>query len=248
MSFGTFLPQNEAFVTAQGENYAKNSDAVLYNGPFTLAKWDGTGLSWQLLKNDQYWDKDTVKLTEINYDVVKETATAVNLYTNGEKDRAGLTGEYAMQYAADPELSKESEKAVFYFKYNQERNGAKTPLANVNIREAITKAFNKEDLASVVLANGSTAAYSFIPKDFAFDEDGNDFRDVNGDMAVFNADEAKAAWEKGLGELGVTELKIEILGGDSEISKKMDEYLKAQLEGNLPGLTITLKEVPLMYV
>ncbi len=44
MSFGTFLPQNEAFVTAQGENYAKNSESLLYNGPFTLAKWDGTGL------------------------------------------------------------------------------------------------------------------------------------------------------------------------------------------------------------
>jgi oligopeptide transport system substrate-binding protein len=244
MSFGTFLPQKEEFVTAQGENYAKNSESLLYNGPFTLANWDGTGLSWQLLKNEQYWDKETVKLTEINYDVVKETATAVNLYTNGEKDRAGLSGEYAMQYAADPELLTELETSVFYFKYNQERGGEKTPLANVNIREAISKAFNKEDLASVVLANGSTAAYSFIPKDFVFDEDGNDFRDANGDMAVFNVEEAKAAWEKGLSELGVTELSLEILGGDTELSKKMDEYFKSQLETNLPGLTITLKEVP----
>lgn len=244
MSFGTFLPQKEEFVTSQGENYAKNSESLLYNGPFTLANWDGTGLSWQLLKNEQYWDKDTVKLTEINYDVVKEPATAVNLYTNGEKDRAGLSGEYAMQYAADPELLKESETSVFYFKYNQERNGEKTPLANVNIREAITKAFNKEDLASVVLANGSVPANYLVPKDFTFDEDGNDFRDVNGDMATFNVEEAKAAWEKGLAELGVKELSIEILGGDTELSKKMDEYFKSQLETNLPGLTVTLKEVP----
>lgn len=244
MSFGTFLPQKEEFVTAQGENYAKNSESILYNGPFTLANWDGTGLSWQLLKNEQYWDKDTVKLTEINYDVVKEPATAVNLYTNGEKDRAGLSGEYAMQYAADPELLKESETSVFYFKYNQERNGEKTPLANVNIREAITKAFNKEDLATVVLANGSVPANYLVPKDFTFDEDGNDFRDVNGDMSTFNVEEAQAAWEKGLAELGVKELSIEILGGDTELSKKMDEYFKSQLETNLPGLTVTLKEVP----
>lgn len=244
MSFGTFLPQNEEFVTTQGENYAKNSEALLYNGPFTLAKWDGTGLSWQLLKNEEYWDKETVKLTEINYDVVKETATAVNLYTNGEKDRVTLSGEYAMQYAADPDLLLEGEATTFYFKYNHERNGETTPLANVNIREAISKAFNKEDLANVVLANGSAAAYSFVPSDFAFDEDGNDFRDVNGDMAVFNTDEAQAAWQKGLDELGVTELSLEILGGDTELSKKMDEYFKSQLETNLPGLTITLSEVP----
>ncbi|GGA18064.1 MULTISPECIES: peptide ABC transporter substrate-binding protein [Psychrobacillus] len=244
MSFGTFLPQKEEFVTAQGENYAKNSEALLYNGPFTLANWDGTGLSWQLLKNEEYWDKDTVKLTEINYDVVKEPGTAVNLYTEGQKDRAGLTGEFAMQYAADPELINESETSVFYFKYNQERLGEKTPLANVNIREAMSKGFNKQDLVDVVLANGSVPANYLVPKDFTFDEDANDFRDVNGDMAEFNAEEAKAAFDKGLSELGVSELEIELLNGDTESAKKMGEYLKNQLETNLPGLTVKLKEVP----
>lgn len=244
MSFGTFLPQSEAFVTSQGENYAKNSEALLYNGPFTLAKWDGTGLSWQLLKNEEYWDKETVKLTEINYDVVKEPGTAVNLYTEGQKDRAGLTGDFAMQYGADPDLIHESETSVFYFKYNQERLGEKTPLANVNIREAITKAFDKQDLVDVVLANGSVPANYLVPKDFTFDENGTDFRDVNGDMAVFNVEEAKAAFEKGLSELGVSELTLEILNGDTESAKKTGEYLKNQLETNLPGLTVQLKEVP----
>ncbi|SER63220.1 peptide ABC transporter substrate-binding protein [Psychrobacillus sp. OK032] len=244
MSFGTFLPQKEEFVTAQGANYAKNSEAVLYNGPFTLANWDGTGLSWQLLKNEEYWDKDTVKLTEINYDVVKEPGTGVNLYSEGQKDKAPLTGEFAMQYAADPDLIHESETSVFYFKYNQERLGEKTPLANVNIREAISKAFNKQDLVDVVLANGSVPANYLIPKDFTFDTDGNDFRDVNGDMAEFNADEAKAAFEKGLSDLGVSELQIELLNGDTESAKKTGEYLKNQLETNLPGLTVKLKEVP----
>lgn len=244
MSFGTFLPQNEAFVTEKGADYATNSDNLISNGPFVLKAWDGTGLSWQLVKNDQYWDAEAVKLTEINYDVVKETATAVNLYTTGEKDRTGLSGEYAMQYAADPELVTELETTLFYFKYNQERNGKATPLANVNIREAITKAFNKQDLVDVVLANGSVPANYLVPKEFAFNEAGEDFREINGDMSEFNAEEAKAAWEKGLSELGVTEVTLEILGGDSDLSKKMDEYFKSQLEGNLEGLKITLKEVP----
>ena len=42
-------------------------------------------VNWKFVKNEQYWDEDTVKLTEINYDVVKETATAVNLYTKVKK-------------------------------------------------------------------------------------------------------------------------------------------------------------------
>ncbi|WP_075617309.1 peptide ABC transporter substrate-binding protein [Paenisporosarcina indica] len=244
MSFGTYLPLNEAFVTAQGDAYATNSETVLSNGPFKLEAWDGTGLSWKLVKNDQYWDAATVKLTEINYDVVKETATIVNLYTTGKKDRAGLSGDLAMQYADDPDLVRELDTAVFYFKFNQERNGEKTPLANVNIREAIAKGFNKQDLVDVVLNNGSVVANYLVPAEFTFTENGEDFRAVNGDMAVHNVEEAQAAWKKGLEELGKTELSLEILGGDSDLAKKMDEYFKDQLETNLEGLTITLKEVP----
>lgn len=37
-----FFPQNEAYVTEQGEAYASDSDHVLYNGPFVLDEWDGT--------------------------------------------------------------------------------------------------------------------------------------------------------------------------------------------------------------
>ena len=37
------------------------------------------------LKTEEYWDKETVKLTEINYDVVKETPTTVNLYLTVKK-------------------------------------------------------------------------------------------------------------------------------------------------------------------
>ncbi|AYC29010.1 peptide ABC transporter substrate-binding protein [Paenisporosarcina cavernae] len=244
MSFGTFYPQNEAFVTEQGENYATNSDTVISNGPFLLTEWDGTGLSWVYKKNDSYWDAESVKLTQINWDVVKENSTAVNLYTTGEKDRTGLSGEYAMQYANDPDLIKIPDTSVFYLKFNQERNGKPNALANVNIREAVAKSFNKQDLTDVVLANGSVPANYLVPVDFAFDADAVDFREVNGDMAEFNAEEAKAAWEKGLAELGVEEVTLELLGGDSDLSKKMDEYMKSQMETNLPGLTVTLKEVP----
>ncbi|ETP69485.1 peptide ABC transporter substrate-binding protein [Planococcus glaciei] len=244
MAFGTFLPQKEAFVTEKGDAYASNSENLLYNGPFTLTNWDGTGLTWTMEKNPEYWDAETVKLDKINVDVVKESGTGVNLYTSGEKDRAGLSGEYAMQYADDPEVVRELEPTVFYLKFNQERNGKETPLANVNIRKAISMAYNKQDLVDVVLANGSLPADFLVPTEFTFDESKKDFREVNGKMNEFNAEEAKKLWETGLKELGVTEVTLEMLGGDSELAKKMDEYMKSQLEGNLEGLTINLKAVP----
>src|SRR5690606_4638443 len=75
MAFGTFYPQNEAFVTEKGDDYASNSDNLLYNGPFMLTNWDGTGLTWTMQKNPEYWDAETFQLETINVDVVKETST-----------------------------------------------------------------------------------------------------------------------------------------------------------------------------
>lgn len=244
MSFGTFYPQKEAFVTEKGDAYATNSDNLLYNGPFTLTDWDGTGGSWVYKKNDEYWDAENVKLTQINVNVVQDSATAVKLYKDGKLDRAGVSGDLAMQYSTDPEAVTQAETSVFYFKFNQEKGGEKTPLANENIRKAIAKSFQKEDLADVVLANGSIPANFLVPKDFAFDEDEKDFRELSGDHLEYNVEEAQEAWKAGLKELGVDSLELEILGGDTELSKKMDEYFKSQLETNLEGLTIKLKEVP----
>ena len=244
MSFGTFYPLNEEFVTEQGADYASNSDTMIYNGPFVFTEWDGTGNSWKYLKNENYWDADTVKLDEIIVDVVKETSTAVQLYEKGQIDRVGLSAEYAMQYADDPNLIEELDTAVFYFKMNQERNGEATPLANAEIRKAIAKAFNKEELADAVLANGSIAANFLVPEEFTFDPDGKDFRDYSDEYSVYNVEEAQEHWKKGLEELGTDEVTIEILGGDSENAKKQQEWFKSELEKNLEGLTIKLKEVP----
>lgn len=244
MSFGTFLPQKEDFVAEKGGAYASNSDNLLFNGPFILTNWDGTGLTWSMEKNPEYWDAETVKLQTINVDVVKDAGTGLNLYNSGEKDRTGLTGEFAMQYADDPEVIRILEPSIFYMKFNQERNGQPTVLANENIRRAISLAFNKQDLVDVVLANGSLPANYLVPTEFTFDENKEDFRKVNGNMNEYNAEEAKKLWAQGMEEEGLTEVTIEYLGDDTETAKKMNEYLKAQLEENLEGLTISIKTVP----
>ncbi len=243
MSFGTFYPLNEEFVTAQGDKYATNSDTMIYNGPFSLADWDGTG-NWKYVKNDKYWDADTVKLDEIIVDVVKETSTGVQLYEQGKKDRVLLSAEYAMQYADHADIVNELETAVFYFKMNQVRDGKPTPLANIDIRKAIARGFNKEELADAVLANGSIAANSLVPIEFTYDEDGKDYRDYSKEFAVYNVEEAQEFWKKGLEALGTDKVTLEILGGDTENAKKQQEWFKSELERNLPGLTINLKEVP----
>ena len=75
---------------------------------------------WKLKKNDQYWDKKTVKLDEINYSVVKEVATRVNLFDTGAIDFALLSGEFVDKYRNNKEeFGAYSETSTFYLRLNQ---------------------------------------------------------------------------------------------------------------------------------
>lgn len=245
LSLAMYYPQNEKFVTEQGEKYASNSDALVYNGPFKLAAWDGTGLSWEYDKNDTYWDKDTVKLDKINVDVVKETSTALNLYDDGQIDRMVLTGEYVQTRQDDPDLKKFPTSSVFFLKFNQERNGKATPLANENIRKALSMAFDKQAYADTVLQNGSVPANGLVPAGLAKDpKNDKDFRKENGDLSKYDAKKAQEFWKKGLKELGVDKLDLEFLSDDTENAKRSSEFMQGQLEENLEGLKITLRNVP----
>src|SRR5699024_6320148 len=61
MAFGTYLLLNKDFVEEQGDDYAQTSDNLLYNGPFKLEDWESTSDSWNVVKNMDFWDADTVE-------------------------------------------------------------------------------------------------------------------------------------------------------------------------------------------
>ena len=237
--FGTFMPQNQKFVEAQGEKFGLEADTTLYNGPFTLSEWKHEE-SFTLSKNDQYWDKDTVKLEKINFKIVKDTNTALNLYNTGKTDRVGLSAENVDNYKDDPAFGTEKEASVFFMRFNQKNEALK----NVNIRKAIDMAYDKKAFVDTILNNGSVPAYYLVPSDFTKGPDGKDFRDANGDMNVTNKEEAKTLWEKGLKEIGKSEVTLELLNYDGDVAKKTGEFMKDQLETALPGLTVTLKQQP----
>ncbi|MEH7115020.1 ABC transporter substrate-binding protein [Neobacillus niacini] len=240
-TFGTFLPLNQKFVEEKAATFATSADTLLSNGPYKFSNWTSTANEWELVKNETYWDAKTVKLEKMHYVVVKDPQTAVDLYEKGTVDRAGLSSDLVDQYSTHDDYTVEPDTSVFYMKLNQTKNPA---LKNVNVRKAISRAFDKQALVDEILNNGSIVANGLVPKDFVSTPDGKDFRDVSGDLVKYDVAEAKKFWEKALTELGTKEVSIEVLGGDSEVSKMMNQYLANQLSTNLPGLKVTLKEVP----
>lgn len=238
-AFPTFFPQNEEFVTEQGENYAQEVDNLIYNGPFVLSKWQHEQ-GWTYTKNPDYWDADTVKLETIDVKVMRDNAAVTRLYTTGEVDRALLTAEYVDQYKDHEDYGTIQEPTVFFIRLNQGNEF----IANENIRKAIANGFDKEGITNVILNNGSVPANYFMPEGFVTGPNGEDFREGQPEYHTEGIEAARAYFEKGLEELGRDSISIELLNYDSENSKIIGEYLKNQLETNLGNITVTIKPQP----
>ncbi|MBE3569385.1 MAG: peptide ABC transporter substrate-binding protein [Bacillales bacterium] len=239
LTFGTFLPQDEKYVKEQGKNYGLEADTTVYNGPFVLSSWKHDD-KWQMKKNPNYWDKDSVKLKEVNVKIVKDTQTAVNLYESKAIDRVSLDSEFVDKYKNDKDLKYEKEPTVFFLRFNEQN----PVLKNVDARKAISMAFDKKQFTNVILNNGSIPADYFVPSEFVKGPNGKYFRDENGNLTTYNVKEAKKHWEKAKKALGKDKITLELLNYDDDLSRKAGEYLKEQLEKNLKGLTVNIKQQP----
>jgi oligopeptide transport system substrate-binding protein len=239
LSFPTFFPQHQKFVEAQGDKYGTEFDKVLYNGPFKLISWEHE-VGWSYEKNATYWDKDTVKLKKINVKVVKDNNIAVSLYETGAIDRTGVLAKQVPKFKDRSDFGKAKDTSVYFLRLNQKNE----VLKNIDARKAINMAYNKAELCDVLLNNGSVPANFLVPSEFLFDKNGKDFRDANGDMNVYNVVKAKEHWTVAKSALGKDAISLKFLNIDSESAKKVGEFLKEELQKNLPGLTIEIASMP----
>ncbi|MGG0705080.1 peptide ABC transporter substrate-binding protein [Bacillus paramobilis] len=237
--YPVFYPLNENFVKAQGEKFGLEANTTLYNGPFVMSDWKHEQ-SFQFKKNPSYWDNKTVKIEEINFNIVKNTSTDVNLYETNSIDRAALSSEFVDKFRQSSEFHTRKEAGVAYLRFNQSNQY----LSNKNLRKAISMSFDRDNIAKVILNNGAIGAYGFVGKDFAEGPNKKDFRAENGKLVETDPKEAKKLWETAKKELGTDKIELEFLNFDNEDAKKVGEFLKGEMEKNLPGLSIKIKQQP----
>ena len=236
-----FLPVSKEFVEEKGDAYGTSADNIVTNGPFTISDWTGTELEWTLKRNENYWDADNVYLDEVLVSVVKETGTGADLYDAGEIDYAILSDSFVGQYEGSEGFNTLPRATLGYIMFND----TKEPTNNVALRRAVSQAFDKELYADSVIQDGSTPLDGFVSAGVVFNEDGVDYREAAGPVLPYNVEQAQKDWEQAKAELGVEELSLELLVSDVDLSGRTAEYLQDQIQQNLPGLTITIRSVPL---
>jgi len=241
MAFPPFFPMKKDFYEKQGKNYAQEPENLLYTGAYKLESWNH-GEGWTLVKNPDYWNAKDITIDKVNYKVVKDETTRLNLYKTDKIYMHGLSAEYVDQYKNSSEYHTQSGTCVFFLKLNIAKVKA---FQNLKVRQALAMALDREGLVDVLLNNGSSAAHYLVPKDFTFGPDGKDFRESAPKGYLLDGkDKAKELWEQAKKELGISTLELEYMTTDSDVAGKLAEYNANQLQTTLDGLKITINKQP----
>ncbi|UXR78875.1 peptide ABC transporter substrate-binding protein [Staphylococcus sp. IVB6227] len=240
LAFGTYMPQNEKVVKKYGDRYGTNEDKAVYNGPFKVKEWTVED-KILLVKNDKYWDKDVVKLDKVNYKVLKDGQAGASLYDTNSVDDTIITSEQVEKYKDDPALKKRLLAATFYLKLNQ---GTVPAFKDRHMRLALAQAVDKQAYVDAVLNNGSAPSDGFTSKATAKAPDDSDFADQINSPLVYNPEKAKENYEKAKKALGEDTFTFKLNTEDTPSSKISAEFIKAQIEKNLPGVTIKIQQLP----
>ena len=241
MAFYSFAPISEKLYNEYGgfDKYGKEANTIAYNGPFTISSWKHED-SMELVKNENYYGKDDIKLTKITFKMIKDTGAALNEFENGDIDMVSLSGEQAKKYRDEnKEVLNFDDGGVWYFEYNT----TKKPFNNAKVRKALMLGIDVQTYIDKVVLNNSKVGQSFT----APSVQNGDFYNKVGEVYPRNNDfaAAKALLEEGLAEEGMSlaDFTLNLLGDTGDTGLKSYSFFQEQWKQNLGIPTVNIDQV-----
>lgn len=205
-AFPTLFPVRRDIIEQYGDQWALKPETYIGNGPFKMTEWQSKD-HMKLVKNENYWDKDRVKIDGIIETFIAESSTMLAGYEAGELDviddvplneidNLKKTGEFHMF----------KQLGTYYYCFNV----TKPPFDNPKVRKAFALAIDREDITSKVRKSGIPAT-AFVPPGVPDTAAGKDFREAGGAFFPAKAQPeearrllAEAGYPGGKGLPGVT--------------------------------------------
>ena len=153
------MPANRKEVEKHGKTYGQDATKFVGNGPFKLTKWEHNK-SFELVKNEQYWNAPNIKMERITYLIVKQDQR-VPTYENNEIDNvpSANVGDFK-RVSSDPKLSKEIFKFDQVGSWYLMPNPRFKPFDNMKVRLAMAHAIDRDTLVKNVLQGLGQVAYT----------------------------------------------------------------------------------------
>ncbi|EST54140.1 ABC transporter substrate-binding protein [Brevibacillus panacihumi W25] len=228
--FPTLFPLHQKTVESNPK-WADEAATIVGNGPFIMKEWEHKQ-KIVFEKNDNYWDKDNVKLDRLEVAMIDDNNTAFSMFENGDIDWGGYPAS-TLPPDAIPYLKNEGKLMVASNPGTQSVvfNTQKPPFNNQKIRQAFAYAIDRQAIIDNILQTGVPAAYGWVPDSMGLKPEG-----------YFKEDPAKAKQllEEGMKELGLTSFPSVTYTFDStDMNKKVAEALQDQWKRNL-GIDVKL--------
>ena len=238
VSFFTYMPCREDMAST-GEGWEKDPAKCITNGAFYLEEYK-IGSHVLLKKNENFWNKDNVKLAGVKGLFITDATTSLQGYEAGEINiTSTLPGEEIPRLLAeDPNFASEPALGTTYIEFNMDAE----IVNDVNVRKALSLAIDRKLICDQVLRNGAVPAAAFVAPPFklstgeslrAMDEFGNVMTEyeINPNGAeVEKAREYLAAAGYPNGE-GFPTLTLSYY--DNDTVKKVVEAMAEMLKNNL---------------
>lgn len=237
-SFYTYYPVDKK-VQEANPKWALEASSYVSNGPFKLADWKHKE-SMKLVKNENYYDKDNIKLDEVDFVQIANENTAWQMYQAGELDMVyPLPQDVQGQLMAskDPEFHNGPDLSTYYYNLN---NKVK-PFDNKKIRKALATAIDRKVIVEDVAQGGQKPAYSVVPP--GIPDVNGDYQENGGDLFKEDVAEAKNLLKEGLAEEGLSKMpSFTIMYNTNEGHKKIAEAIQEMWRKNL-GVNVKAQNV-----
>ena len=235
-SFYAFFPINKK-VQEENPEWAQEGETHVSNGPFKLTEWKHKE-SIKIEKNENYYDKDQVKLDAVNFALIEDENTAWQMYENGELDLAyplPVDKQGQLVNSGDKEFQNGPELAVYYYNLNTKVK----PFNNIKVRKALSMAIDRKMITDNVTQGGQQPAYGIVPP--GIPDATGDFQENTGNLFEENVDEAKKLLKEGLEEEGMKKMPdFSILFNTLDAHKKLADAVQEMWRKNL-GVEVKLE-------
>lgn len=247
-AFPVFYPMNKDFYEKHkaDNSYGLEAAGLYSNGPWIVKEWKHKD-QFKLVKNEKYWNKDNIKIDELNFKVVDKVETRTNLLKTGKLDGSAIQSKdipdfkdlSTRQQLNLQDMINRPDYTAFYVEFNQFNNKY---TMNKNIRKALSLAMDRKSFVEKI-SLGDKPALGLVPE--AFPGLKKSFREENGKELIKDNDkaEAKKYLAKGLKELGINKLPaIDMIIDDSDVGQKLG--VKFQQDWKEIGVTVNLMPLP----
>lgn len=214
-AFPTLYPVNKACIEKYKERWIRPEN-IVSNGAFSLEKWD-VRQRLVMIKHENYWDKDSVKLSKVTGFLYDDLETAYKLFL--QKKLHWLP---SVPLAKMSEIMRHPDYYVMPYlgTYFYRFNCSKEPFNNVKVRKALSMVIDRNTLTNQILKGGEEPATHFCPPV-------SGYQPVKG--IEFNIEKAKTIFsEAGYGPGKKTFPEVELLYNTSDSHKKIAEYITEQ--------------------